>query len=113
MNGAKFLLVVKPTAGLNIWDTPRPQSEGARKRRSVPVGTTLYATGVFNFSGVQYANLVPIDPTKPEWVRVAEAGSKVNEYCDVIVLESSDNSEMAISEAITRLAKAIEKLAAK
>lgn len=104
----KFLLIVKPAAGLRIWDTPRPQSEGAILRRAEAKGAMLYASMVINFQGVPYACLVPRDPTKPEWVRVAEAGSKVNEYCEVIVLEDENNND-AISAALNRIAAALEK----
>lgn len=106
---AKYLLMVKPAAGLNIWDTPRPQSQGAKKRRVVVKGFQLYATQIINFQGVPYANLIPVDPTKPEWVRVAEAGSAINEYCEVIVLEDVNEDNVSIAQALNRIAVALEK----
>ena len=104
---AKFLLIVKPANGLKIWDTPRPQSEGAILRRTEVKGKMLYASMIINFQGVPYACLIPRDPTKPEWVRVAEAGSEINEYCEVVVLEDQNTND-SIAAALNRIAKALE-----
>lgn len=105
---AKFLLVIKPAAGLKIWDTPRPQSQGAVLRRTEGKGKMLYASMIVNFQGVPYACLIPRDPEKPEWVRVAEAGSQINEYCEVIVLEDQNTND-SIAAALNRIATALEK----
>lgn len=109
----RYLLIVKPPAGLKIWDTPRPQSEGAIQRRSEAKGAQLYAYSIHNFQGVPYARLVPRDPTKPEWVRVSEAGAAVNTWCDVIDLAPSDDATDRLAGAIDRLAIAVSALANK
>jgi len=105
----KLLLIVKVPRGLNILDTPRPQSQGAQVRRAVPVGAGLYAYGIHNIAGVDYARLVPQNPLKPEWVRVAEADHSI-EYVDVIDLEPEDDHAL-LSKALQELATALRELA--
>jgi hypothetical protein len=105
----KLLLIVKPASGLNVWDLPRPQSQGALKRRAEPKGAQLYAYDIHTFEGVPYARLVPRDATRPEWVRVAEADHSV-EYVDVIELTNQDSSA-SLADAIILLATAIRDLA--
>ena len=100
----KFLLVVIVPKGLIIRDLPRPQSEGARERRTVPVGTELDAYSIHNISGVPYARLVPQNPQKPEWVRVREADGSI-EYVDVIDLQDEETGGLA--QAIRLLAQAL------
>jgi len=101
----KFLLIVKVPKGLIIRDTPRPESQGGRAVRTVAVGANLYAYGIHNIEGVNYARLEPQNPLRPEWVRVAEADHSI-EYVDVIDLgPGSETSELAI--AINNLADAI------
>ena len=100
----KFLLIVKVPRGLNILDTPRPQSAGAVVRRSVPVGTPLDAFGIHNVQGVDYARLVPQNPLKKEWVRVAEADQSI-EYVDVIPL-GGDGETSQLIQALSELANA-------
>ena len=95
--------------GLVIRDTPRPESQGGRELRVVPVGAQLYAYGIHNIAGVPYARLVPLNPQKPEWVRVAEADHSV-EYADVIELTDETVDTSQIAEAIIRLAIAVERL---
>ena len=107
----KFLLIVKVPRGIVIRDLPRPESKGSRAMRSMPVGTPLYAYGIHTIEGVPYASLVPRDPRKPEWVRVAEADHSI-EYVDVINLESSDNASELVN-AITLLTTAVRELARK
>lgn len=107
----KYLLIVKPAAGLNIWDTPRPQGQGAIKRRTETKGAQLYAYDIHYFEGVPYARLVPRDPTRPEWARVSERGSATPEYVDVIQMESEQ--DLDLGSAINKLAASIEKLAEK
>jgi hypothetical protein len=105
----KYLLIVKSPRGLIVRDTPRPESQGGRNMRAVPVGTQLYAYDIHNIDGVPYARLVPQNPQKPEWVRVAEADHIV-EYVDVIDIGISDPmSELANS--ITLLATALREFA--
>jgi hypothetical protein len=83
-------------------DTPRPESQGGIARRVVAVGTALDAYSIHNISGVDYARLVPQNPLKREWVRVAEADHSI-EYVDVIPLEEGSD----IASAIRELADAI------
>jgi len=109
----KYLLIVRAKAGLKVRDTPRPESEGGVARRSEPVGKQLYAYDIHWIGPVQYARLVPQNPLKPEWVRVAEADNSVV-YVDVIALEGStggDNGVGAIAAALNRIADALLVLA--
>jgi len=108
----KYLLIVKVSKGLIIRDTPRPQSEGAIPLRAVAVGKALYAYQIINVAGVDYARLVPQNPIKPEWVRVAEPDGSV-EYVDVIELKTQDSASSALADAITLLATAVHELARK
>ncbi len=101
----KHLLIVKVTKGIYIRDTPRPQSQGGREMRAVAVGTALYAYDIHNIDGVEYARLVPQNPLKPEWVRVAEANHSI-EYVDVFPLEQPAE-DTALVAAIRELANAI------
>lgn len=104
----KFLLTVKPPAGLIVLDTPRPLGQGAAKRRVEVKGAQLYAYDIFTFEGgVRYALLVPREPGKPEWVRVAEAGSLVPEYVDV--KELAPSQEYNIAEALDRFSGAVDR----
>jgi len=100
----KYLLVVKVPKGLVIRDLPRPQSQGARALRTVPVGTLLYAKLIVKIEGVPYA-LINTTRERPEWVRVAEADGSI-QYVEVIDLFSETDT------AIDRLSAAIESLAA-
>ena len=100
----KFLLIVIVPRGLVIHDLPRPQSEGALQRRTVPVGTQLEAYSIHNIAGVPYARLVPQNPQKPEWVRVREADGSI-EYVDVIDLQEEETTGLA--QAIRMLAQAL------
>ena len=110
---AKYLLIVKVPRGLVIRDTPRPQSAGGNNMRSVAVGTSLMAYDIHNIFGVDYARLVPQNPLRPEWVRVAEADHSI-EYVDVIPLNTpADSGSTAIADAINRLAAAVERLSSK
>lgn len=106
-----YLLIVKSPRGLIIRDTPRPESQGGRSMRAVPVGTQLYAYDIHTIDGVPYARLVPQNPQKPEWVRVAEADHSI-EYVDVIVLTVSDSTS-ELATAITLLATAMREIARK
>lgn len=74
--------------------------------RSVPVGTSLMALSIHNIAGVDYARLVPENPQKQEWVRVAEADKSVV-YVDVIDLGESGDSDIA--KALNRIADALER----
>lgn len=107
MLNPKLLLIVKVKDGLNILDLPRPQSQGAHVRRAAPVGTPLQAYLTINVAGAEYAMLVPLDPQRPEWVRVKDAGM---EYVDRFPLEDG-NGNSAIADALNRVADALEKLA--
>ena len=112
----KFLLIVKVPRGIVIVDTPRAQSQGAQVRRAVAVGMPLEAYGIHNISGVDYARLVPQNPVKAEWVRVAEADHSI-EYVDVIDLQPSNELSgliqvlSALASAETLLATALHEIA--
>lgn len=102
------LLVVTVPAGLIIRDTPRPESKGGKALRKVGVGAQLYAYQIHYFDDVAYARLEPLNPARPEWVRVAEADGM--KYADVIDLEEGD-STAALANAVTLLATAVTLLA--
>lgn len=105
---SKYLLIVKVRNGLAIRDLPRPEGQGSRVMRNVPVGTQLHAYQIINIDGVDYAWLAPQNPLRTEWVRVAEADHSI-EYVEVIKLEEDGNSKLA--DAINRHADAVENLA--
>jgi hypothetical protein len=107
---AKFMLIVKVPRGLVVRDRPAPEAQGALKMRSEPVGRALMAYGIHNIMGVNYARLVPQNPLRAEWVRVAEADHSI-EYVDVVEIPGADGSG-SIAQAINRLAVAVEKLSA-
>jgi hypothetical protein len=108
----KLLLIVTATAGLIVRDTPRPESKGGKALRKVPVGSQLYAYDTHFFDNVEYARLVPINPQRPEWVRVAEADG-ATEYVQKIELEPTKDSTSSLADAVTLLATAIRELARK
>jgi hypothetical protein len=64
------------------------------------------AYSIHNIGGVDYARLVPENPQRPEWVRVAEA-DKSMVYVDVIDLGESGDSDIA--QALNRIADALER----
>ncbi len=101
----KYLLIVKVPKGLAIRDLPRPEGQGSRVMRNVPVGTQLHAYRIINIEGVDYAWLVPQNPLRTEWVRVAEADHSI-EYVDVISLDTSNDGINALTKAITEMANA-------
>lgn len=105
----KLLLIVSVRDGLIVRDTPRPESRGGKALRKVPVGSQLYAYEIHYFENVAYARIVPINPQRPEWVRVAEADGGIT-YVDVIELDVIDSSK-ALANAITLLANAVTLLA--
>ncbi len=106
----RYLLIVTAPSGLFVRDTPRPESKGAKGLRKVAVGTSLYAYDIHHFENVAYARLVPINPQRPEWIRVSEADGMTT-YADVIELEVKDDSTTALANAITLLANAVTLLA--
>ncbi len=108
----KYIGIVRVSAGLVIRDTPRPKGQGGREIRSVPVGTQLDITYILDVGGVNYARLVPQNPLKPEWVRVAEADNSTV-YVDVIELDVPSGENGDLIDAINHLARAIETLASK
>lgn len=106
----RFKLIVKAPAGLIVRDRPAPESRGAAKMRTEPVGKSLMAYTIVNIEGVDYAGLIPQNPMRPEWVRVAEADHSI-EYVEVIPLSSSDDGGNGdIASALNRIADAIESL---
>ena len=106
----KFQLIVKVPAGLVVRDRPAPESRGAAKMRKEPVGKSLLAYTVINIDGVDYAGLVPQNPLRPEWVRVAEADHSI-EYVEVIKLEGDSASQQVSDSTVQRLADAVENMA--
>jgi hypothetical protein len=76
--------------------------------RAEPVGKSLMAYTIINIGGVDYAGLIPQNPLRPEWVRVAEADHSI-EYVEVISLGSSSGTG-AIADALNRIAAALEGL---
>lgn len=110
---AKYLLIVKVRAGIVVRDRPAPDSQGAAKMRTEPVGKALDADLIINIDGVPYARLIPQNPLRHEWVRVAERDRSI-EYVEVI--ENGDVTTGQggdVAAAINRLAAAVEQLAAK
>jgi hypothetical protein len=107
MTEPKYQLIVKVPKGVIVRDRPAPDSQGANKMRAEPVGKSLMAYTIINIGGVDYAGLIPQNPLRPEWVRVAEADHSI-EYVEVIPLVSNESN--AIADAIFRLAFAVEQL---
>jgi hypothetical protein len=70
----KFRLIVTEPAGWRILDRPQPIGGGANSPRSDMVGSLKYAYEIISIEGVPYACLVPKEPNKVEWGRVAEQG---------------------------------------
>lgn len=107
----RYLMIVKPAAGLVILDTPRPRGEGAQVRRTLMKGAQVYAYEIFNFQGVPYAMLVPADPLKPEWARVSEKGSLVPEYLDKIEIDMTPENDSGIVRALNNIAQQLGRIA--
>lgn len=115
----KYMLIVTERAGLIVLDTPRPQSQGAIRRRAEPVGKALYAYDIIPFGGVPYAYLVPQNAAKPEWVRVSEAGGVIFDAAGTVfsqvesvrayvrVVRLVTNEKDVLAAAINNLADAI------
>ena len=103
MNEPIYKLIVRPQSGVNINDRPGPDSQGALKMRTEKRGNVLYADAILNIDGVPYASLIPQNPLKPEYVRVAERDHSI-EYVEVIPLQTSADK---IANALNRVADAI------
>lgn len=122
---AKFLIIVTDPQGWVIRDTPRPESQGAIRRRAEGPGATLHAYEILPFDGVPYAYLVPQNSFKPEWGRIGEKGSvifddngnfveqvaTVRNYTKVIPIVHQEENDIAaglnaIAQAIRDLAQA-------
>lgn len=102
----KYMLIVKSPHGLVVRDAPLPQSEGGNNMRTVRAGTPLMCYDIHNLSGVDYARLVPQNPLRSEWVRVAEADHSI-EYVDVIALEKDADPMTDLAGAVRLLADAV------
>jgi hypothetical protein len=101
----KYEIIPIAPKGVNIYDRPAPDSQGALKRRAVANGTPLQAYDILMIGGVPYAYLVPQVEGKPEYVRVAERDGSIV-YCKVIDLPPSDIA--MICERLERIATALE-----
>ena len=97
---------MKVTKGVIVRDRPAPESQGAIRRRAEPVGTALNVDLTVNIDGVNYARLIPQNPLKPEWVRVAERDNSIV-YLDLYPVEATSDGQAG---AINRLADAIFEL---
>jgi hypothetical protein len=102
----KYMLIVKVPRGLIVRDRPGPEGAGARALRAEPVGKVMFAFHILNVEGVDYAALIPQNPLKSEWVRVAERDHSI-EYVDVIPIESES---VQIQDALLEIANAIRSL---
>lgn len=67
----KYRLIVIEPFGWKILDRP---TATANSSRADVVGRMRYAYDIISYEGVAYASLVPNDPNKIEWGRVAEQG---------------------------------------
>jgi hypothetical protein len=103
MSEPVYKLIVKVKNGVNINDRPGPDSQGALKMRSEKRGNVLYADAILNIDGVPYASLIPENPLKPEYLRVAERDHSI-EYVEVIPLQTSADK---IADALNRIADAL------
>lgn len=102
----KFLLIVTAKDGLIVRNTPRPQSAGGVRLRVEPPGAQLYAQGIYNVGGAEYALLsIPRNPNQPEWVRVSEASGTIK-YAEAIPMAPSENA--GIAAALNRLVDMLE-----
>lgn len=116
----KYRLIVTELLGWKNLDRP---TATANSPRSDIVGKMRYAYEIISFDGVAYACLVPTDPTKVEWGRVAEQGGVlfddngnylkqvkgVHAYVKVIPLVNNDSLLIAV---IRELVSAIATLSA-
>ncbi len=116
---AKFIVIVTEPVGWIIRDTPRPESQGAIRRRAEAPGQQLHAYEILSFDGVPYAYLVPQYAAKPEWGRVSEIGGvifdgdgnfqsqvdHVKSYVKVIPIVRPEKSDIA--SALHEIAQAI------
>lgn len=107
----KFVLIVIAENGIVVRDTPRSQTEGGIRMRAEAVGKQLLAFSIHNIGGVPYARLVPQNPQKPEWVRVAEADG-VTRYVDVAPMTADGEAAAAtekLADAINHLAEVLDR----
>lgn len=102
----KYLLIVKVPRGIVVRDRPAPESQGAVRLRAEPVGKALQAYTIINVDGVNYAGLIPQNPSRPEWVRVAERDGSI-EYVDVIPVKDEESEMLS---TLNRIAAALEGL---
>ena len=110
----KYTVVVNVKDGVVVRDRPAPESRGAARIRTEPVGKVLFGWKILNVEGVDYVGLVPQNPLKTEWVRRAERDNSIV-YVDVQPLDeaSAGDGQSAIADALNRIAFAIDKLAQK
>lgn len=114
----RYKCVVFAKLGMTSRDTPRSQSDGGIAMNTYKVGDTIYAFQILQVKGVPYAQIVPRDPMKPEWIRVAEADNAII-YLKVTDLYPDEEQEHhggesdELARAVNRLADAVLTLASK
>jgi hypothetical protein len=118
---ARYILKIIVPLGIKILDSPRPESSGARMRRTEAVGVALQAKDILIIAGVPYGELISRDPQKPEYIRISEAGGLVKDqltgkavqfdnvltYCQVTNLDVVPATDPIVS-ALNRIADALE-----
>jgi hypothetical protein len=97
-------IVIAPK-GINIYDRPAAQAKGAIKRRSEPNGKHLIVETFFNIEGVPYAALVPQNPDKPEYIRIAERDGSIK-YVELVDLASDQQELITAIRELTEALKA-------
>ena len=110
----KYIVVVNVKDGVIVRDRPAPESRGAARIRTEPIGKVLFGWKILNVEGVDYVGLVPQNPLKTEWVRRAERDNSIV-YVDVQPLDETTNGgeSSEIASAINRVAFALDKIADK
>lgn len=106
----RYKLTVMVKSGMTSRDKPGSQNDGANAMNTYAVGSpNLYAFQVIQVNGVPYAQIVPRNPTKPEWMRVAEADNsliylKVEDLYPNEPVPQSGGSDALLISALTRIA---------
>lgn len=101
-----LLVIITERFGMDILDRPISQSEGAKVLRKEQCGTRLTAIAKIFKNGVPYAVLVPREPNKPEYMRIAERDNSIV-FAEVIEIEPETDK---IAEAIKELTEVVRTL---